>query len=276
MLFIESRCLSSEYATPKLKYEIEMRDVVYKYKDQECGLTAQKFESSYNDGSAKEFSIVNIPTVESLTMSLSILGFENIKVVADPKTYREAVWKNKRPLNGVCIAAFLDPNKKKLVSEESNWLREYENGHERTILKEKFIKPLYNYYCLGKFETGVIFNSLLVFLYLRSPEWSANFFGSLLPIWYQEKYELEIIKNLRYSPRDKLCLEYGKILAAQKDDQNAIHILKSITTRLNADWRAVYRSFRVLAQIYRKLGLKDQEEHYMRLYYICNSKAPRE
>lgn len=44
MLFIESRCLSSEYATPKLQYEIEMRDVVYKYKEQVCGLTAQKFE----------------------------------------------------------------------------------------------------------------------------------------------------------------------------------------------------------------------------------------
>ena len=42
MLFIESRCLSSQHITKKLINEIEMRDIVYQYKDQICGVTKTK------------------------------------------------------------------------------------------------------------------------------------------------------------------------------------------------------------------------------------------
>lgn len=219
---------------------------------------------------------MNIPTVESLTMTMSILGFQDIKIVADPKSYRDAVWKDKRPLNGVCLVGFLGADKKKSVSEEALWLKEYEYGHERTVLKEEFIKPLYNYFCLGTFDMGLITHSLVTFLYLRSPDRLTGFFASMLPWGHQEKYELEIVRNFKYSPRDKLSLEYGKILASKNKDKEAVAVLKSVTTRLNADWRAVYRSFKILAQIYKKLGEKDQEENYLKLYYICNSKATRE
>lgn len=273
MLFIESRCISSEYVTTKLKHEIEMRDVVYKYKDKICGLTAQKFETSYNDGSAKEFCIVNIPTVESLIMYLDILGFENIKVVADLKSYRTAVWKSKRPLNGVCIVAFLNLDKQKSILEESSWISEYERGLEKTVLKEKFIRPLYNYYCLRKVGVGLFLHSLNTFLYLQSSDWLAGLFGSMIKIWRKGKYELEIVKNLKYNPRDKLCLEYGKILYAKKEYESAISILKNVTTQMNADWRAVYRSFHLLSQIYKKLGFSDDENRYKGLYLNCNSKA---
>lgn len=273
MLFIESRCISSRYVTKKLKYEIEMRDVVYKYKNQICGLTAQKFETSYTDGSAKEFCIVNIPTVESLIMYLDILGFENIKVVADPKSYRNAVWKNKRALNGVCIAAFLNLNKQKPILEESTWLNEYEKGLEKTVLKEKFIKPLHDYYCLGKIGVGLFLHSLNTFLYLKSSDWLAGLFGSMIEFWHREKYELEIIRNLRYDPRDKLCLEYGKILYAKKDYKAAISVLKSVTTKVNADWRAIYRSFHLLSKIYKELGFSEEENRYKELYLNCNPKA---
>lgn len=273
MLFIESRCISSKYITTKLKREIEMRDVVYKYKNETCGLTAQKFETSYNDGSTKEFCVVNIPTVESLIMYLDILGFESIKVAADPESYRNAVWKNKRPLNGVCIAAFLNLNKQESVSEESFWINEYERGQERTILDEKFVKPLYNYYRFRKIELGLFLRSLNTFLYLESPGWLADLFGSMIKFWHKEKYELEIIKNLRYSPRDKLSLEYGKILYAKQEYENAISVLKNVTTRVNADWRAVYRSFYLLSQIYEKLGLNSYRNRYKELYLRCHSKT---
>lgn len=272
MLFIESRCISSEYTTEKLKHEIEMRDVVYQYKDKLCGLTAQKFETAYNDGSAKEFCIVNIPTVESLIMYLDILGFDNIQIVADVKSYRTAVWKSKRPLNGVCMAAFLDPNKKKTVSDELAWITEYEKGLEATVLNENLIKPLYDYFCKGNIKAGFSLSSLGAFLYLKSPDWLAGLFGSLLKFRHKGKYELEIIKNLRYSPRDKVGLEYGKILFAKEDYKSSASILKDVTTQLNADWRAVYRSFSLLSQIYKKLGLGNEERRYRELYLNCNSR----
>ena len=276
MLFIESRCISSKYITRALRHEIEMRDLVYQYKDKICGITAQKFETSYSDGAANEFCIVNIPTVESLIMYLDLLGYEKIEIVADPESYRAAVWKNKRPLNGVCIAAFLNMDKQKEKSEESSWINEYERGLKKTVLKKKYVGPLYKYFCLGNFDFGLFMYSLNTFLYLISPAWLAGLFGSIIRYWHKGKYELEIVKNLRYNPRDKLCLEYGKILYDEKAYESAISVLKSITTKVNADWRAVYRSFYLLSKIYKNLGLEDDAYRYRELCFRCNPDFPKE
>jgi len=274
MVFIESRCISSKYITKTLMDEIEMRDLVYQYKNQTCGVTAQKFESAYHDGSAKAYSVVNIPTVETLAMQLDILGFSNIEIVADPKSYRRAVWKNRRPLNGVCMAAFPDAERKNPISEEVSWIEEYEKGLDRTVLNRSLIEPLYKYFCLGDFSFQLLFDSLNTFLYLRSPNWLASVFSSFLKIWHREKYELEIIKNLRYGPRDKISLEYGKILFAGEKYESAITVLKSVTAKLNADWRAVYRSFYLLSKLYKRLGSVDESNRYKSLCLSCNPRFP--
>lgn len=277
MLFVESRCMSSEYATNKLRHEIEMRDVVYQYKEKVCGLTAQKWETSYSDGSAKEFCVVNIPTVESLIMYLNYSGFGKVEIIADPKSYRSAVWKNKRPLNGVCIAGFVKSGKEEsAVEEESSWIEDYEKGLEETVLEEKFVKPLHQYFCFGNLELGLFLHSLNTFLYLKSPDWLAGFVGYMIRFWHKGKYEWEIVKNLKYNPRDKLGLEYGKILYARGEYESAISILKNVTTKVNADWRAVYRSFRLLSQICKKLGFEEEEERYKELCLKCNPKFPIE
>jgi len=276
MLFIESRCISSKYITRALRHEIEMRDLVYQYKDKICGITAQKFETSYSDGATNEFCIVNIPTIESLIMYLDFLGYEKMEIVADPKSYRAAVWKNKRPLNGVCIAAFLNMDKQKEKSEESSWINEYERGLEKTVLKKKYVEPLYEYFCLGNFDFGLFMYSLNTFLYLISPAWLTGLFGSIIRYWHKGKYELEIVKNLRYNPSDKLCLEYGKILYDEKAYESAISVLKRITTKVNADWRAVYRSFYLLSKIYKNLGLEDDAYRYKELCLRCNPDFPIE
>ena len=73
MLFVESRCLSSHFITEELKAEIEMRDLIYQFNEEICGLTAQKYESSYHDGSTAKTTIVNVPSTESLIMNLKFL-----------------------------------------------------------------------------------------------------------------------------------------------------------------------------------------------------------
>ena len=86
----------------------------------------------------------------------------------------------------------------------------------------------------------------------------------------------QIVKNLRYNPCDKLCLEYGKILYAEKEYESAISVLQNVTMKVNADWRAVYRSFYLLSQIYKKLGLEDEADQYKGLCRNCNPKFPIE
>ena len=70
--------MSSKYITKELN-EIEMRDLIYQYQDKFGGLTAQKYESVYYDGSASVPTIVNVPTTETLVMNLNTLGFKKYK-----------------------------------------------------------------------------------------------------------------------------------------------------------------------------------------------------
>jgi hypothetical protein len=108
------------------KGSCEMHDLVYRFKEKQFGSTVQKFESGYHDGYAKSASIVNLHSVDSLLMKLSLLGFNDIDLIADPETYRSSVWRDKQPLSGVCITANVDLNPDVMVDEESKWIDEYE------------------------------------------------------------------------------------------------------------------------------------------------------
>ena len=67
-LFIETICLSSKHMTKSFIKEIEMKDIVYKYRENICGITGQKYESSYYVGSTAHFFVVSIPSLETLKM----------------------------------------------------------------------------------------------------------------------------------------------------------------------------------------------------------------
>ena len=276
MLFIDTVCLSSRYITRALKKEIDMKDVVYQYKDKLCGFTGHKWETSYYDGSTSKFCVVSVPTVESLTMYLDTLGFEDIEIVVDPKSYRSPVWKNKRSMKGVCICAIPGSGEEESVSSELSWVRDYEGGLVKTVLRKEYIEPLYEVFCLRKTGLRGPLFCLNTLLYIRSPNWLAGLFRSLTKIWLDDQYALEIVKNLRFNPEDKLRLEYGRMLYHEQKYEEAISVLKAVTQKVNADWRSVYRSFYLLSQAYRKIGLTEESERYQALCLTCNPNFPLE
>ncbi len=272
LLFIESRCISSRHITQDLRDEIEMRDLVYQFKDKMCGLTAQKFESAYHDGSARETTIVNVPSAESLIMNLQILGFDDIEVVADPETYRSSVWQDKRPLSGVCIAASLGNEPRHMEEEEGRWIEEYEKGLEREILSRTYLEPLYRVFCGAENAGALSGSSLATNHYLTSS--TAEFSADFLPAGQRGKYVAEIVQNWRHSPTDKIALEYGKLLASEGKFDEALAVLKTITSRLNADWRAVYRSFHLMSVVCTNLKRSADATRYRDLCLTCNQKYP--
>jgi len=99
---------------------------------------------------------------------------------------------------------------------------------------------------------------------------------SMLPENYDGKYALEIVKNWRYSPCDKIALEYGKLLKQEKLLDEALDVLKGVTTRLNADWRSVYRSFHLISEIYLEQHKSVEATRYRELCLNCNPKYPIE
>ncbi len=272
-LFIESRCMASSFMNNKLKEHIEMRDLVYQFKKPIYGLTAQKFESAYHDGSARHTTIVNIPTTESLLMNLEILGFDNIKVVADTKTYRSSVWKNRRPLEGVCITAKINSVETHQPFDEKAWISKYEASLQQTILSRKIVLPLYRYFVEKKSPYPMPLKAWLVLRYITAPIWISKLYEKLLR-FYAQGIELEILKNLRYSPADKITLEWGKILYTEGHLDEALKTLKQISSKLNSDWRAVYRSFFLMSQILKQQGKNTEAERYLNLCNTCNPKYP--
>jgi ubiquinone/menaquinone biosynthesis C-methylase UbiE len=275
MVFIESRCLSSSYITQELKDEIEMRDLVYQFNDDICGVTAQKYESAYHDGSAAYSTIVNIPSSESLMMNLNLLGFENIEMVADPETYRRDVWKDERPLGGVCIEALVPQSPRFKESNEDSWISEYEIGLNSEILSRVFLEPFYKSFCLNDSSINFKDNLLNIFNYLNSLNSdSKELEASWLPLNSQSKYAIEIVKNWRYRPNNKIALEYGKLLNSEGKFDEAILVLKTITTELNADWRATYRANYLLSEIYRQLNKGFEIIKYQDLCLQGNPKFP--
>jgi len=274
MLFIETICLSSKHITKAFRKQIEMKDLVYFYRDKICGITGQKFETSYSDGSTNKSCVVSIPSIESLLMYMDVCGFDNIEIVGEPRLYRATVWKNERPFNAVCLCALVGSKEEKKISNESSWVQDYEMGLANTVIKRYYIEPLYKFFCLQKIYLHSPFFFLNTLLYIRSSSWLLGVFRYLTKIWLNDKYALEIIKNLRFNPRDKLCLEYGKILYNEQNYEEAISVLKSVTQRLNADWRSVYRSFYLLSQIYKEIGVINESERYKDLCLVANPKFP--
>ncbi len=274
MLFVETICLSSTHITKSLKKEIEMKDIAYFDRAKICGITGQKFESSYYDGSTNKMEVVSVPSVESLLMYLEIEGFDNIQTVIDPRSY-SPIWKKKgRLANAVAICALAGKDDNTLMSNESESIANYELGLMKTVLDRRFIEPLYKVFHLREkyFPTSIfVLNSLL---YVRSSNWLSGLFWSINKVWLKNESALEIVKNLKYNPEDKLCLEYGKILYKEQDYEKAISVLKDITHKVNADWRSVYRSFCLLSKIYRELGQEREAERYKELCLISNSKFP--
>ena len=273
MLFVESRCISSNYITQELKDEIELRDLVYQFEDQICGVTAQKYESAYYDGSTAHNTIVNLPTTESLVMNLRILGFDNIDIVADADTYRRDVWQDKRPLGGVCISATLSQEENTLNSNEEDWIMEYEKGLQREVLPRSLLEPLYKIFCLQ--ENGVELSGHVksIHTYLTSND-NPLLSELLLPVENKGKYALEIVKNWKYKPSDKIALEYGKLLKNENDLNGALDVLMEVTTTLNADWRSVYRSFHLIFSIYVQQENTPLADKYQNLCLQSNPKYP--
>jgi SAM-dependent methyltransferase len=275
MLFIETACLPSCHLTPHLKRDVELKDVVYRYKPQTFGITAQKYESQYYPGSGVRFSVVNVPTPESLHMHLDVLGFRDVKVVLDWDRYRIAMPQNERPVNLICLSAMVDEeNRTEAGSEERKWVADYESRLATTVLPEQLIVPLYEVVCEGGARGGLSIRSRLLRLFVNGPKWARYWTSRLLPWIVTNTTHREIVGVFPYNAIDKIRLEYGKHLLARGNLGQGMEELQKITRRANADWRACYRAFYLLWRAAILLENEAEAERYRNLCLTCNPHYP--
>ena len=145
---------------------------------------------------------------------------------------------------------------------------------EGEILPRHYLEPLYKVFCLQESEVNLKGNLLNTYQYLTSSEGSRAVERDLLPENYNNKYVLEIVKNWRYCPHEKIGLEYGKLLKHEGRLDESLKVLKRITTKLNADWRSVYRAFHLISEIYLQQNKSIEANEYRELCLKCNHRYP--
>ena len=134
MLCLETLVLPSSHITPALIRDLELKDVVYRARELECGITGQKYESSYYDGSAEALGVVSVPSLDSVRMYLQTAGFGDIRISAE----YEAPPTSRRRWKAFCLSAIPAD-----YPDENSLIAQYEEGLFGQLLDPSIAERLY-------------------------------------------------------------------------------------------------------------------------------------
>lgn len=269
-LFLETICFPVGFEDERLRRALELKDIPYFFGSRAFGVTGHKLESGYYDGSATQMSVVSLPSIDALKMFLDVGGFAAIKVEVDPETYSQAVAGGDRSFSSVCMSAA----PREGAIDVTAWIENYEGGLVRTLLPLEVAETLYRMYCLGEQVEEVFGLQKLAAALISASGDELESARSALLDKVADVYLFEILKNLRYAPHDKIALEYGKCLVAKGEYEAGEKVLLRVTRRMNADWRAVYRAFCVMAWSARARGEALASKRYEELCRIANPQYP--
>ena len=265
MMILENLCIPSVHITDRFKVDIEMKDIIYKNENL-CGITGQKFESSYYDGSAASTTVISVPSIETMKMHLISLSHSKITVAASPEDFSKAIMQNTRPSKEVLIYS-LKEVKKKSTKSVSNLLK-FEIESIKINLSKKLVNSLWNKYILKDQKTINDKGLKKIFNYI-----DGGSISQLINAGFNSAH-FEILKNMKYNCNDKISFEYAKMLLKNNKANESILILKKLIHKINTDWRICYRSFYLLSEIYREKNQISISKKYLKLCISCNSDFP--
>jgi ubiquinone/menaquinone biosynthesis C-methylase UbiE len=274
-LFIEAIGLSSKFENERVRNALKLKDLPYLYGKPVFGITGHKLESAYYDGSATQLSVVSFPSPAAVTMFLELQGFTNIQIVAGSERYSRSIFGGWRNFNAACFTAEVNPMHDP-ASVVAKWIEDYEGGLIRTLLPQQVIEFLQHHFADGHRRASPPHSWIghMALHATRAKGPLAQFWLRLLQWAVTDRHALEILKNIRFAPVDKIALERGKLLMACGEWEEADKVLKAVTCRLNADWRSVYRAFCLLAWSCRQRGDAAQAGRYEQLCCLANPQFP--
>ncbi len=225
---------------------IEPKDIIYKFKKKTVGISGHKLETNYYDGSTLDaVSVVTIPDNEFIKQVLFVNGFKS-KVLISDKDYYKFIKSNFRDFSATIIYGEKDKasNQIELVKD---YIKTYEKSYLTNFLSINFLKFIEKYKFCFKM-VSILFD--------------------------KNKFNYEIYFNLKYNFEDKINFEKSKYYLKKKKIFRATRILYKIISKYNCDYRTCYRSFALLAIIYK--NKKDKEKLFIDLLKNCNEHYPIE
>ena len=155
-----------------------------------------------------------------------------------------------------------EPKKKKHVNYARNYERKlFNTNFSSNLIENLFLishsKSSFFLFFKKNFFSYILLKRKLFFLfdYLFKNKFDQN--------------QLEILKNLHYSFKDKITYELAKYYFSINKFKESFSLADKLVNTLNADFRSVYRSFYLLYKITKKNNLEKKiyAEYYLRLFY---------
>ncbi len=252
-LLLECLTLSDDLVTPEIQSAIEPKDIIYEDKQLETSIIGVKLESNYYPGSTRQTGTVQIPTRKSLTWLVAQAGFEIIEINSGWNKNNSSdslIHSHRKEADSTVILARWEGGGQKFFNE--NRISEIERIFTCGVLDERTISQI---------EELVHQNSKPYNQLLRT---SLEQLGTHL-----NTQESRVIRAIIHEPVAKLMFEMAKSRLHSGSLDEALEMLIEGVTKLDSDWRTVYRSFFLLA----KLDLENSATWLKRLAR-CNPEFP--
>jgi len=249
---------------------IEPKDLIYRFiPKSNIGVSGFKIETDYYDGSAKGLSVVSVPSPAYLQTSLLGVGFTSPEITLSPIEYRKKIFSHLRDFRSVCIYANSE-NLEDITNKINTYVESYERDMMAKILNEDLLISL------GMYESNkAILNTF--FRYLISTQFNRNLqkiVDKIINIIGKDNVSIEILKNIKYKPKDKINFEFAKYNISIGKIDVANELLLKIVGEINADWRTCYRTFALLAIIYKQQINHKKYAYFKDLLLTANPNYP--
>ncbi|MDC1288709.1 class I SAM-dependent methyltransferase [Amylibacter sp.] len=248
---------------------IEPKDAVYNFVPKLVGICGQKLETNYLDGSADALSLVSIPSIDSLKLSLITAGFSEPKVTLNPLHYRKKISSQLRDFRSACVFSIVAETNN-LNSTITHNLEIYDKAMISTVLSKELLTRL------GMKERNQsIYGKVLKYFIANKFGRKLQYFISLvISMIEKDSLRREIISSIKYKADDKLQFEFAKYKLSIGDIVSASQILYEIVSKINCDWRVTYRSFVLLSLINKEEEKFEEYKYFYDLVLKANSNFP--
>ena len=249
---------------------IEPKDVIYRFIPKTCGISGFKFETNYSDGSASGFSLVTVPSPETIQMTLEANGFCNVEILSMGAHYRAAIRSRLRDFSASCIFASIGEGSG-IPQKISSFILAYERDMTLAPLSKRTNALLQR---LHLKKAGLWDALVMALLGSRKPFVFKFLAVPVLWFYANTKVQSEILSNFKFSVSDKLRFETAKLFYHAGDIPAASDILKTLVSKPNTDWRVSYRAFALLAMASRRVADEAGYQKYAGLCLLANADYP--
>lgn len=246
-----------------------LKDSIYQKIEQQFGFVGYKLETNRLDGSTIKTGIVTIPSTDAVLMMLKHVGFEQVEVyrsceqLSQEEYNQNAHWQAN---HAIIVAHKKGKSQTTMPVPYDELLNHIEEEEFVTSIPLELIEPLYQLIeqpeALNEYSEDVKNSYHYSFFSLEKKGVDAFV---RLENSIEDHKVFNLLKTLKYAPKNKIPFEYAKSCFHQARIDKALEIAHELITICNLDWRIVYKTYYLLARIYLMKGSLRKAKKYNNL-----------